>query len=248
MMSAYTKQVINYQVVRYLTMGFSNNEVREIFLMMKMHNDMRERTPQFVSAPLPREIYDNLIGNNVIAKQDFQLEKVKGYAMRNQKLLVRLSPEITLNLIKEQGSLYATINENIETCMHVSNQDATDVAMWIIRQKENLEAYLNDWETCLNDAAKKNKEQRMATLAIKSIFKDAMKDYPDLEYEFIEQQKRLRIKVRMPNSKLGVILDAWWGSYQKKLPKEIEDLKTLIEAHSKTDQMNFYIIHKQEKN
>ena len=34
----------------------------------------------------------------------------------------------------------------------------------------------------------------------------------------------------------------------KKLPKEIEDLKTLIEAHSKTDQMNFYIIHKQEKN
>lgn len=168
--------------------------------------------------------------------------------MRNQKLLVRLSPEITLNLIKEHGSLYATINENIETCMHISNQDATDVAMWIIRQKENLEAYLNDWETCLNDAAKKNKEQRMATLAIKSIFKDAMKDYPDLEYEFIEQQKRLRIKVRMPNSKLGVILDAWWGSYQKKLPKEIEDLKTLIEAHSKTDQMNFYIIHKQEKN
>ena len=54
MMSAYTKQVINYQVVRYLTMGFSNNEVLEIFLMMKMHNDMRERTPQFVSAPLPR--------------------------------------------------------------------------------------------------------------------------------------------------------------------------------------------------
>lgn len=45
MMSAYTKQVINYQVVRYLTMGFSNNEVLEIFLMMKMHNDMRERTP-----------------------------------------------------------------------------------------------------------------------------------------------------------------------------------------------------------
>ena len=151
MMSAYTKQVINYQVVRYLSMGFSNNEVLEIFLMMKMHNDMRERTPQFVSAPLPGEIYDNLIGNNVIAKQDFQLEKVKGYAMRNQKLLVRLSPEITLNLIKEQGSLYATINENIETCMHVSNQDATDVAMWLIRQKGNLESYQNDLDTCLKE-------------------------------------------------------------------------------------------------
>ena len=137
-MSAYTKQVINYQVVRYLSMGFSNNEVREIFLMMKMHNDMRERTPQFVSAPLPGEVYDNLIGNNMIAEQDFQLEKVKGYAQHTQKLQVRLSTEITLDLIKEHGSLYATINENIETCMHISNQNATDVAMWLIRQKDAL--------------------------------------------------------------------------------------------------------------
>ena len=99
---------------------------------------MRERTPQFASAPLPGEIYDNLIGNNVIAKQDFKLEKVKGYAMRNQKLLVRLSPEITLDLIKKQGSLYATINENTETSMRIINQNATDVAMWLIRQKDAL--------------------------------------------------------------------------------------------------------------
>ena len=127
-------------------------------------------------------------------------------------------------------------------------KDTGNANMWLIRQKENLESYLNDLETCLNDAAKKRKERRMTVLSIESIFKDSMKDYPDLEYEFIEQKKRLRIKVRMPNSKLGVILDAWWGSYQKKLPKEIEDLKTLIEAHSKTSQMNFYIIHKQEKN
>ena len=151
MMSAYTKQVINYQVVRYLSMGFSNNEVLEIFLMMKMHNDMRERTPQFVSAPLPEEVYDNLIGNNVIAKQDIQLEKVDENAMRNQKLLVRLSPEITLDLMKKQGSLYATINENTETSMRMINQNATDVAMWLIRQKGNLESYQNDLETCLKE-------------------------------------------------------------------------------------------------
>ena len=247
-MFVYTKEVINYRVETCLAWGFPNNKILELFLMMKMHNDMRERTPQFVSAPLPEEVYDNLIDNNVIAKQDIQLEKVDENAMRNQKLLVRLSPEITLDLIKKQGSLYTTINENTETSMRMINQNATDVAMWLIRQKENLESYLNDLETCLNDAAKKRKERRMTVLSIESIFKDSMKDYPDLEYEFIEQKKRLRIKVRMPNSKLGVILDAWWGSYQKKLPKEIENLKTLIEAHSKTDQMNFYIIHKQEKN
>ena len=87
---------------------------------------MRERTPQFVSAPLPEEAYDNLIGNNVIAKQDIQLEKVNENAMRNLKLLVRLSPEITLDLIKKQGSLYATINENTETSMRMINQNA----MW----------------------------------------------------------------------------------------------------------------------
>ena len=119
--------------------------------MMKMHNDMREKTPQFVSAPLPEEVYDNLIGNNVIAKQDIQLEKVNENAMRNLKLLVRLSPEITLDLIKKQGSLYATINENTETSMRMINQNATDVAMWLIRQKGNLESYQNDLETCLKE-------------------------------------------------------------------------------------------------
>ena len=112
---------------------------------------MRERTPQFVSAPLPEEAYDNLIGNNVIAKQDIQLEKVDENAMRNQKLLVRLSPEITLDLMKKQGSLYATINENTETSMRMINQNATDVAMWLIRQKGNLESYQNDLETCLKE-------------------------------------------------------------------------------------------------
>ena len=150
-MFVYTKEVINFQVETCLAWGFPNNKILELFLMMKMHNDMREKTPQFVSAPLPEEVYDNLIGNNVIAKQDIQLEKVDENAMRNQKLLVRLSPEITLDLIKKQGSLYATINENTETSMRIINQNATDVAMWLIRQKGNLESYLNDLETCLKE-------------------------------------------------------------------------------------------------
>ena len=150
-MFVYTKEVINHRVATCLAWGFPNNKILELFLMMKMHNDMRERTPQFVSAPLPEEAYDNLIGNNVIAKQDIQLEKVNENAMRNLKLLVRLSPEITLDLIKKQGSLYATINENTETSMRMINQNATDVAMWLIRQKGNLESYQNDLETCLKE-------------------------------------------------------------------------------------------------
>ena len=150
-MFVYTKEVINHQVETCLAWGFPNNKILELFLMMKMDNDMRERTPQFVSAPLPEEAYDNLIGNNVIAKQDIQLEKVNENAMRNLKLLVRLSPEITLDLIKKQGSLYATINENTETSMRMINQNATDVAMWLIRPKGNLESYQNDLETCLKE-------------------------------------------------------------------------------------------------
>ena len=98
-----------------------------------------------------------------------------------------------------------------------------------------------EWESVLSRASKKCKGNRMAVLAIKAIFTEAMKDYPALKYDFVEQKRRMRIMVKLPNSRLGVAIDAWWGSYKKTLPSQIENLKTLIEVHNKIGNMDFYI-------
>jgi hypothetical protein len=63
-------------------------------------------------------------------------------------------------------------------------------------------------------------------------------------YVFIEQKRRLRIRVKLPDSKLGVIIDAWWGSYKQRLPEQIEDLKQLIEVHKTTRLKDFFVSHR----
>jgi hypothetical protein len=74
-------------------------------------------------------------------------------------------------------------------------------------------------------------------------FTEAMKDYPQVKYELVEQKRRARIKVMIPNTHLGVYLDAWWGSYRESLPRQIESLKLIIEAHSKSTLTNFFVYH-----
>ena len=101
---------------------------------------------------------------------------------------------------------------------------------------------MEGWNEVLNTAYKKAKRSRMALLAIKAIFADAMKDYSDIEYDIIEQKRRARIRVALPKGRLGVFLDAWWGSYKEKLPPQIESLKILIEAHRKSILTNFRLL------
>jgi hypothetical protein len=88
------------------------------------------------------------------------------------------------------------------------------------------------------------KTNRMSMLAIKAIFTEAMKDYHDIQYDFIEQKRRLRICVFLPNSRLGVYIDAWWGSYKQRLPKQIDDLKQLIKIHNEVCIKDFFISHR----
>ena len=70
-----------------------------------------------------------------------------------------------------------------------------------------------------------------------------MKEYPRVKYEIIEQKRRARIKVMIPNTHLGVNIDAWWGSYKESLPKQIESLKLLLKAHKKSNLTNFFVYH-----
>ena len=81
----------------------------------------------------------------------------------------------------------------------------------------------------------------MAFLGIRAMITEAMQDYPHVKYQIIEQKRRARIKVMIPNTHLGVYLDAWWGSYRDSLPQQIESLKQILAVHSRSTLTNFFV-------
>ena len=127
--------------------------------------------------------------------------------------------------------------------MFLKSYRAVDVALWMIRQKQNLGTYLESWGAVLDNACKKAKSNRMAYLGIRAIFTEAMKEYPHVKYVFVEQKRRVRIRVKIPDTHLGVYIDAWWGSYKERLPKQIESLKQILDVHSKSNIKEFFVYH-----
>jgi hypothetical protein len=113
----------------------------------------------------------------------------------------------------------------------------------MIRQKQKLDEYIEAWDAVLAYACKKVKIDHMAFLGIRAIFTEAMKDYPRIKFAVIEQKRRAKIMVNIPNTDLGVYIYAWWGSYKKQLPEQIESLKVLLDAHRKSSLKNFFIHH-----
>ena len=235
----YSNILINNNIRRVLEEGKSNDDALDLFLMMNMMNDLGTERSFVKKGPSPSDIHMNLIGNNVIDKDDFKLKMASGTKFLTPRLIVKLSPNCTLFAESNRSSLQVTINEKNMTTMYLKSYHAEDIALWMIRQKQNIDRYMEGWNEVLNKACKKAKGNHMALLAIKAIFTDAMKDYPDIKYEIIEQKRRARIRVTLPKGRLGVFLDAWWGSYKEKLPPQIESLKILIEAHRKSILTNF---------
>ena len=239
----YTKVLINNNIRRALEEGKSNADALDLFLMMNMVNDLPNERPFITKGPSPFEVHTNLIRNDVIEKDHFQLKMDKNKKFFAQQLVVKLSPTCTLYAELYYSTLQVTINEKNMTCMYIKSYRAEDVALWMIRQKQNLDKYMEAWDTVLDKACRKTKSNRMAYLGIRAIFTEAMKDYPQVKYEFVEQKRRARIKVMIPNTHLGVYIDAWWGSYRERLPRQIESLKQIIEAHSKSTLTNFFVFH-----
>jgi hypothetical protein len=128
--------------------------------------------------------------------------------------------------------------------MYLKSYRAETVALWIIRQKQKLDDYMNEWDNVLQASYKKLKIDHMAFLGIRAIFTEAMKDYPRIKFAVVEQKRRAKIMVQIPDTNLGVYIYAWWGSYKKQLPEQIESLKQLIRVHRKSTIKNFYIHHK----
>ena len=237
----YTKVQINNNIRKVLEGGRSNDDALDLYLKMNMENDLGPERPFIRMGPSPSDVHMSLIGNDVIDKDDFRLELTKGTKIPTQRLVVKLSPTCTLYAEKSYASLQVTINEKNMTSIYLKSYKAEDVALWMIRQKRHLEKYMEGWDAVLSQACKKAKSNRMAFLAIRVIFTEAMKDYPRIKYAIVEQKQRAKIMVKIPHTHLGVTLYAWWSSYREELPKQIESLKQIIDTHSKSNITNFFI-------
>ena len=114
------KQIVN-NILKALEEGKSNADAFELFLMMNMMNDLPKECPSITKGPLPSDVHMNLIGNDVIAKDDFQLKMVMGKTFFTQRLIVKLSPAYTLYAETYYSSLQVTINEKNSTCMYLKS-------------------------------------------------------------------------------------------------------------------------------
>ena len=239
-MKIYSKHAIHNAVLKFVSEGRNTYEVLDLFLMMKMSNDLGEnRAPTGKSATISA-VNVNLIGNKTIEQKDHGIILCPNSALPAKRLFVRIAPSCTLFFENNRGFLSVKVNDRNITTISVRGYLTEDIAMWIIRQKQKYNSYMDEWNNVIKTASQKAKSNHMSMLAIKAIFTDSMKEYPDLCYDFIEQKRRLRIKVRLPNSKLGVFIDAWWGSYKQRLPQQINDLKKLIETHRKIMLTDFF--------
>jgi hypothetical protein len=250
-MTEYSKRSINNQILNALAEGKNQNDVRDMFIMTQMTNDMTEEKSTYQLPPSVSEINVYMLGNNVIDQADFSIQKINSNVLISAyRLIVKISPICTLYLEKSRLSIKeksrqiikVKINDKNIATTYLRNYRIEDIVKWIIRQKVNFDTYLNEWETVVKTISKKVKTNNLALLAIKATFSDAMKDYPNIKYTFIEQKRRVRIKVHLPNNKLGLYVDAWWGSYKQRLPEQIEELKLLIDVHSKTQLKDFFVI------
>ena len=236
----YTKAQINNNISKLLEEGKSNDVAFDFFLMMNMVNDLGPERPFITKAPTPAEVRIHLLGNDAIDKDDVKLEMTNA-KIPIQRLVVRLSSNCTLYAELSYNSLQVTVNGRNLTVMYLKYYRAEDIALWMIRQKQKLDEYIEAWDAVLAYACKKVKIDHMAFLGIRAIFTEAMKDYPRIKFAVIEQKRRAKIMVNIPNTDLGIYIYAWWGSYKKQLPEQIESLKVLLDAHRKSSLKNFFI-------
>ena len=86
----YSNKQINNNIRRVLEDGKNNDDALDLFLMMNMMNDLGTELSFVKKGPSPSDIHMNLIGNNVIDKDDFKLKMASGKKFLTQRLVVKL--------------------------------------------------------------------------------------------------------------------------------------------------------------
>ena len=134
--------------------GKSNDVAFDFFLMMNMVNDLGPERPFITKAPTPAEVRIHLLGNDAIDKDDVKLEMTNA-KIPLQRLVVRLSSNCTLYAELSYNSLQVTVNGRNLTVMYLKYYRAEDIALWMIRQKQKLDEYIEAWDAVLAYACKK---------------------------------------------------------------------------------------------
>lgn len=235
------KQIIFNRVSKLIAEGENNTNIFEVFLMLHMSDDLLEYRNVSLLPAESADIARGLTGNQAFAEKDIRPVGTPGKPSRMQKLKVYMTPAYAVVLEPYQGILYATVNDKRHTTMSLRGYKAQQIVEWLTQQKQKMDSYFLEWDNVLRAAYKKAKGNRLSMYAIEAIFKEEMSDYPNLKYDYIEQKRRVRIRVKIPNCNLGVFIDAYWGSYRQKLPTQIENLKQLLDLHSRVEKMNYFV-------
>ena len=147
------------------------------------------------------------------------------------RLTVRIHPSLTLTVENYDG-LTVTVNGCSKVKNRVRCLSAEETAQWMVRMKQNMPRYIEEWNGVLDEVLKTLKGQRLAMSAINAIFVNAIKAYPKVQYTIKQQKVRARIDVILPNGICRTIY-AYWNSYMKSLPGKLEELKALIDKSAR---------------
>ena len=218
------RQVIISQVAESLKRG-KNTE--EVFVQYVYQCMFLERNPYAAIVPkgsTPYSVWDKLKDNDIISKDDIYLSRMNVIdGVYYIRLTVKIHPLLTLTL-ENYDELTVTVNGCSKVKNWVCQLSAEETAQWMIRMKQNMPQYMEEWDKVL----KRIKRQRLAMSVINAIFVNTMKEYPQVRYTVIQQKKRARIDVTLPNGTSKTIY-AYWNSYMKSLPGKLNELKALID-------------------
>lgn len=164
----------------------------------------------------------------------------------NVSLIKKQEAEETLNVVFSPQFHIVMISTNkgldIYFCGRMNRikfRSPSTIAEWIVRQLENYESYIGEYEDIADSVEKQAKTNRMTQLAIKATFSNAMKQYPNVRYEFFEQVKRMRIGITLPNGQKTMIY-SYYATFRQRLHEQINELKKYIDStsDSNTKQLN----------
>lgn len=218
------RQVIISQVAESLKRG-KNTE--EVFVQYVYQCMFLERNPYAAIVPkgsTPYSVWDKLKDNDVISKDDICLSCMNVMdGVCYIRLTVKIHPSLTLT-IENYDRLTVTVNGCSKVKNWVCQLSAEETAQWMIRMKQNMPQYMEEWDKVL----KRIKRQRLAMSVINAIFVNTMKEYPKVRYTVRQQKKRAQIDVTLPNGTSKAI-NVYWNSYMKSLPGKLNELKALID-------------------
>ena len=233
----YEKRILCNQIREGMISGNDLHYIYYEFMGTKMKVDLHKNCRGLTEVPSPADIKKHLLSDGAINAEDCWMEKFSSH----DRLHVRMSPYLSIDLEPFRGMIHVHFNNCVYHHLVIDDLSAKGIARWIVLEKQKIDSYQEEWDALVKQESKKLKAMQLAKQAIMAIVDIELKAYPGLQYDFFEQKRRMRISVKLPNSRLGVYVDAWWGKYKQELPKLLSDLKILIETHQKTSLKDFYI-------